>query len=132
MNYLKKLVLVGSLTAFTGLAFAAPSKLITANHTQSSDVFAKVAGNPPTDPIKPGTNRERHWGLVRTICAMAGQLSNCSAELLVTKNGQTLSLGVMTMNLSSGQITPDHVELNGFKVQTSLTNGEVHIDLYNQ
>lgn len=107
MNRFKKLVLGSAMVALTaGSAWAAPSQMVTVNKTAAS-IFANIAGYQSPDPVKPGETKKRAWLLVKGLCATAGQTGKCTADIVAQdSSNNTTTLGQMTMDLESGDITP--------------------------
>ena len=107
MNYLKKIMLAGAFLGLTGAVFAAPTHLVTTNNTHHGKVFAKIGAYKSPEPVNPGATRERPWNEVVLLCTVQRMPKTCTAEILVEhdKSHQTESLGFMTIDLTTGELS---------------------------
>jgi len=110
------------------LAIAAPKQLITHNTTDlESNAF--VAGTIPSQyPTQAHSDGKVFWGAAKMACF--GHLINgvCPALIRMGTNTQNpIDVGILYLNLDTGEITPSSVQGNGY---TALVNGPGEITLF--
>ncbi len=116
MKKLKSLFLGSTLALITGTALAAPSYLITHN-TTDAESNAYIAGRPSIYPTKPHSDKKLNWALVRLACFGHTSGDKCKAEIFMESNtSHKKSLGFLTMNLKTGEITPRKLQKSGYRI----------------
>ena len=114
-----------SLSAVT--AFAAPTYLTTHNNTnEESNAF--VAGTIPSPyPTPANSTREIYWNLVKLACYGNTVNGKCPASVkMATNTKNPIEIGMLTMDLSTGDITPKQISNNGYTL-TIVGPGEATI-----
>ena len=107
-----------SLSAVT--TFASPAYLITHN-TTNLESNAYIAGAPSIYPTPANSKREVYWNLVKLACYghTAGKI--CPAVIkMATNTPNPIEVGMVTMDLESGDINPKVISKNGY---TLIVNG---------
>lgn len=121
--------IIGTLTLVTS-AIAAPKQLITHNFTDvESNAFINgvIASQHPT---KAHSENKVFWPSVKLACY--GHVSNnlCSALIkMETDTDHPVNLGWVTMNLLTGEINPNEINNNGYKL---IVNGPGETSLYKE
>ncbi len=114
-----------SATLMGSSAFAEPQYLITHNRT-NVDSDAYIDGTLPSGhPTKANSDGKVIWGLVKFICF--GHIVNNSCSALIkmeTNTSHPVVLGTVSMNLSTGDITPKSLVANGYAMNVN-SPGEV-------
>jgi len=125
MEILMKLILKSlsaialGLSVFTA-ATAAPSYLITHNKT-NVESNAYIATVPSIYPTAAQSTRQVAWNLVRIACFGHSKDNKCSAVIkMATNTTNPVVLGTVTMDLTSGDITPKAITSQGY---TLTVNG---------
>ncbi len=115
MQLLKKLLAVSATTLFIGSAIAAPSSMTTHNQT-SHQSNAYIAGSPSIYPVDAGKTKSISWYLVRLACwGHTDKDNNCDAEVFMeTETNHKVSIGKMSMNLTTGDINPLGLDAHGY------------------
>ncbi|PJD95711.1 MAG: hypothetical protein CK426_04065 [Legionella sp.] len=115
MKFVLKSLSVLTLSLSTLIAFAAPTHLITHNNT-NEESNAYIAGAPSPYPTKAQSTRTVLWNLVRMACyGHTDNTGKCSAVIkMATNTPNPIELGVLSMNLSTGDITPKVLSANGY------------------
>jgi hypothetical protein len=128
MNCFKKILLSSALITLTSTVFAAPSHLTTVNNTSDGKVFAKIGLYKSTDPVAPKSTKERKWQEVRFLCGIQGMPNVCSAEIIVENitTHKSESLGSMSMDLSSGVLTPETLSSEHYMMHVT---GTAHVEV---
>lgn len=117
-------VLVGLASA----AFAAPKQLITHNHTNvesNAYINGTIASQHPT---KANSDNKVFWASVKLACY--GHIVNNECQALVkmaTDTATPVDLGMLTVNLVSGDISPKYLAANGYHLEV---NGPGETSLY--
>jgi hypothetical protein len=108
-------------SCFAAAALAAPPKqLITHNRTDfESNAF--VAGSIPSQhPTKPHADNMVYWAAVKMACFQHTSGDKCSALIkMATNTANPIDVGILSIDLKTGQITPDHLSANGFTISVN-------------
>jgi hypothetical protein len=124
MRILKTILLTGLSTLCFSQAFATPLSMTTHNKT-NVDSNAYIGGIPSIYPAKANSDRTISWSLVRLACF--GHGDPCKAEVFMeTNTSNPVSIGFMSMNLKTGDITPKKSGKNGYCV---TVNGPAEVTL---
>lgn len=120
MNKLRNVLTVLTLSLGATAAFASPVQLITHNTTDfESNAF--VAGTIASQhPSKPHSDNKVSWVSVRMACY--GHIVNGKCPALIrmaTNTASPIDLGMVYMDLNTGDITPKQLTANGFSVIVS-------------
>jgi L-serine deaminase len=119
MNRLLKHITAGALGclfAATAIA-AAPKQLITHNTTDlESNAF--IDGTiPSTHPTKAHSDGKVFWTAVKMACFGHIIGGKCSAVIkMATNTAAPVVVGMVSMDLETGEITPKQVSGNGYKI----------------
>ncbi|NDH08248.1 MAG: hypothetical protein EBY16_01280 [Gammaproteobacteria bacterium] len=111
-------------------AFAAPKQLITHNYTdvESNAFINGVIGS--QHPTKAHSDNKVFWPSVKLACY--GHVSNnlCSALIkMKTDTDNPIDLAWVSVNLLTGEITPNEVSNNGYKL---VVNGPGETSIYKE
>lgn len=130
MRHLKTIVFAGLCSLLINQAYATPDYLVTHNKTDVES-NAYIAGIASVYPVKPNSERSISWYLVRLACWGHATNDICEAEIFMdTKSKKPVSVGIMKMNLKTGEITPKQSSKNGYCAtvsgpgETTLTKGD--------
>lgn len=106
--------IVLSLSAATALAI--PAFLTTHNNTNvESNAF--VAGVPSPYPTAANSTRQVYWNMVRMACYGHTTNGKCTALIKMASNtNNPVDLGVVTMDLDTGEISPKKLSANGYSM----------------
>ncbi len=126
MNCLKKILLGSTLIALTSSAFASPANLTTVNNSNHGKVYAKIGFYTSPEPVLPHQTRSRDWRSVQGLCGINGMPDKCSAEIIVKNdnNRREESLGTMTMDVKTGEITPGNLSSAHYNL---VVTGTAHV-----
>lgn len=104
-----------SLAAATALAI--PAYLITHNNT-NEESNAYIAGTIPSPYATAAhSTRQVYWSMVRMACYGHTTYGKCSAMIKIgTNTANPKDIGVVTMDLESGDITPKYFTNAGYTV----------------
>lgn len=129
MNYLKKMIVASAFFALANTAFASPSHLITSNQTNHGKVYAQIGKVKSNDPVAPQTTRNREWSQVKILCMVQNMPTNCSAEIIVEHDlsHQRESLGIMSINLSTGELTAKDAHPSAHYTMNIIGNAHVEV-----
>ena len=120
--------LILALCLISSFAIAAPRQLITHN-TTALESNAFVAGTIPSQyPTPPHSDGKVFWAAAKMACF--GHLVNgvCPALIrMATNTPNPIDVGMLYLNLDTGDITPTTVQGNGYTV---LVNGPGEITLF--
>ncbi len=114
---LLKTILGAGLLGLSSLVSATPSELITHNDT---DVWsnARISGVYSPHPTKPHDTNKVNWWSVRLACFGHTQGSKCKAEIVADTMGENpVSLGEVSLDLDTGEITPTRIEKDGYVME---------------
>lgn len=120
MNRLRNILTALTLSIGSTAALASPTQLITHNTTDfESNAF--VAGTIPSQhPSKPHSDNKVSWVSVRMACV--GHIVNGKCPALVkiaTNTPSPIDIGMVYMDLNTGDITPKLLSANGFTLIVS-------------
>ncbi len=117
MNRLITTLTAGSLAVFMGTALAAPKQLITHNMTDVES-NAYVDGSIPSQhPTKPHSNGAVFWTIVKMACFGHTTAGKCTALIkMATDTPNPVTIGTLSLDLASGDITPKQVSANGYTI----------------
>ncbi|MDP3558787.1 MAG: hypothetical protein Q8R79_00355 [Legionellaceae bacterium] len=121
------MTVLSGLSLSYGAAIAAPTHLIIHN-TTDVESNAYIAGSiPSVHPSKSHSDNKVFWGLVKLSCQKHIVNNTCQALIkMETNTTHPVDLGMVTLNLASGEITPASITNNGY----SLTiNGPAEVTL---
>ncbi len=102
----------------TSAVAASPLYLITNNTTDVAS-NAYVGGvRPSTHPTLPRSQGKVHWAVVRMACYNHNKNGKCSALIkMATNTANPVDLGVMTIDIETGEITPaEGLHANGYRL----------------
>lgn len=112
MQKLFKLAMAGVGALCLSHAFAMPTQMVTHNKTNVQS-NAYVGGIPSIYPANPNSDTKTSWRLVRLACF--GHGDPCKAEVYMeTNTNHAVSVGFMSMNLKTGDITPKKISNAGY------------------
>ena len=114
-------IFVPILSLIAATAIAAPKHLITHNNTDlESNAF--IDGTIPSQhPTKPHSDNKVFWTAVKLACFGHTVNNRCSALIKMgTNTPNPIDVGVLTMDLNSGDINPKVIKANGY---TIIVNG---------
>lgn len=115
MNGLFKYMGLASLVLSSELCLASPAYLITHNLT-SVESNAYIAGHIPSPvPTKPNRTGMVHWLVVKIACFGHTTNNRCPALIkMETNSANPIELGMVTMDIDTGDISPKHLSANGY------------------
>lgn len=122
MKFMLKSLSAIALCLGTTSALAVPAYLITHNNT-NVESNAYIAGTIPSPyPTSAHQSRKVFWNMVRIACyGHTTPDQKCSASIkMETNTANPIDLGVVTMELTTGDITPKRISQNGY---TLTVNG---------
>ncbi len=117
-----------ALFGLASVAFAAPKQLITHNHTNvesNAYINGTIASQHPT---KANSDNKVFWASVKLACY--GHIVNNQCQALVkmeTDTNTPVDLGMLTVNLITGDISPKYIAANGYHLEV---NGPGETSLY--
>ena len=114
MNRLNHLLVAVTLSITATASLASPINLITHNTTHlESNAF--IAGTIPSiHPTKPLSDNKVSWLSVKVACFGHTEENKCSALIKVATNtAYPIDIGMVVMDLSTGDITPKQLSANG-------------------
>jgi len=117
MNLLLKSITTVTLSLAATAALATPKFLITHNETdvESNAWVDNIV--PSTHPTKAKQTSKVSWVEVRMACSGRTKAGKCSAVIYMKSNtDRPVPVGQVTMDLSSGEITPKELVGNGYQV----------------
>ncbi len=111
-------------------ALAAPPKVLISHNTTDVESNAYIAGTIPSKhPTKPYSDSRVAWAEVRLACFGHVVAGKCEALVKMAtgpNDGGPIDLGVVTVDLSTGMITPSTISANGY---TLIVNGPGEVTL---
>jgi len=121
MNSLSKKIIALTLVVTSSAVIASPKQLITHNNTDV-DSNAYVAGTIPSQhPTKAHSESKVFWTSVRMACYGHTVDGKCPALIKMgTNTPEPVDLGVVELDLNTGDITPTELHGNGY---TMTVNG---------
>ncbi|ASQ45346.1 hypothetical protein [Legionella clemsonensis] len=122
MNQLLKSLTVSALAFAATTALASPAYLVTHNKTDVES-NAYVAGKASPHPTAPNSDGKVSWYVVRMACFNNTDKNNiCKAVIkMATDTANPVDLGVVSLNVESGEISPTRLSANGY---TMTVNGK--------
>lgn len=116
MKFIKNLCAI-TLGLGVTAAFASPAYLITHNKTnEESNAYIDGTIASPY-PTAANSTRQIYWNLVRMACYGHSTGNKCSAVIKMASNTTNpITLGTVTMDLVSGDITPKTLTSNGYTI----------------
>jgi hypothetical protein len=130
MNRILKQLITLAFALFSITASAAPKHLVTHNMTNvESNAF--VAGSIPSQhPTKAHSDGRVYWTAVKMACFGHTVDGKCQALIkMATNTPSPITVGTVTLDLNSGEITPSQISANGFTV---IVNGPGETTLLQQ
>jgi hypothetical protein len=119
MKFMVKTISAITLSLSAVAAFAVPTHLITHNNT-NDESNAFVAGVPSPYPTKAQSTGKVLWNMVRIACYGHAKDNKCSAEIkMATNTAEPVVLGTVSMDLSTGDITPKVLSAKGYTVKVN-------------
>lgn len=133
MRFLKKILLGSALFAITNCVFAAPANLTTTNNSNHGKVYAKIGAYKSPEPVSAHQERNREWNSVKFLCTIQRMPEQCTAEILVEHDitGQLESLGNMTIDLNTGELTPGSLS-SAHYIMNVVGNAHVEVNSINE
>jgi hypothetical protein len=122
MTQFKMSIVALSLTS--SMAMAAPSLLITHNLTGVESNAYIVGTIPSQHPTKAYTDNKVPWAAVRLACV--GHNPCWAMIKMATDTGNPVELGKVTIDVTTGMITPSSLTANGY---TMIVNGPAETTL---
>jgi hypothetical protein len=121
MNQLFKQLTTTALVFTVTTSLASPAYLITHNRTRVES-NAYVAGKPSPHPTPATLDGKVSWLAVRMTCFHHTDNNNqCQAVVkMATNTVNPIELGVVSLNVETGDITPKYLSANGY---TLIVNG---------
>ena len=116
MKYVLTTLATTALFLTTAAFAASPTFLITHNETnEESNAF--IAELPSPHPTKANSVNKVEWNLVRFACWWHTVNDKCTAEVkMATDTSHPISIGMVTLDLNTGLITPNHLSANGYSL----------------
>lgn len=115
MNLMSKMSTLLFCCLSTATALATPTKFITHNTTDvESNVF--IGGKIPSPyPTEAHSTSSVGWNMVRIGCTKHTTNGKCKAIVKVATDTDTpIELGMMTMDLESGDVSPNSLSAQGY------------------
>jgi hypothetical protein len=115
MKFMLKSLSAIALCMAASTALAVPTYLITHNNT-AEESNAYVAGSIPSPyPTAAHSTRKVLWTMVKMACFGHTTDRKCTALIKVATNtSNPISIGTVTMDLDSGDITPKEISNQGY------------------
>lgn len=121
MNFASKGLSALALSLSASVAMAAPAYLLTHNKTDvesNAYVANKIPSNHPTAANSDG---KVSWMMVKIACYLYATDGKCPAMIkMATNTAHPIDLGMLTLDLNTGDITPKTLTANGY---TFTANG---------
>lgn len=115
----------------SSLALAIPPKQLITHNTTDLDSNAFVAGTIPSQhPTRAHSDGKVLWAAVRMACFGHVVNGKCPALIKVgTNTANPIELGMLSMDLTTGAITPSELHSNGYAM---IVNGPAETTLYEE
>ena len=115
----------------SSLALAIPPKQLITHNTTDLDSNAFVAGTIPSQhPTRSHSDGKVLWAAVRMACFGHVVNGKCPALIKVgTNTANPIELGMLSMDLTTGAITPSELHSNGYAM---IVNGPAETTLYEE
>lgn len=132
MNFLFKTLIATAFIMSTSMTFARPTPikhppttgLITHNLT-NEDSNAFINGTIPSIyPTQRQSERTVPWPFVHLICKNYLVDNQCNATIVMSPKSNPVTIGSVSMDLETGEITPKQLRAHGYKVSV-IGVGEV-------
>lgn len=125
MTRLAKTLVITALSLSSALSFAVPPSMLISHNKIDVESQAYLGPNLdiPQQPTAPGGVKKVSWVAVRVMCMNTPKPGICPAKIKVNTTPHT-TLGVVEMNLNTGEITPTVLSKNGYTM-TVLNPGEI-------
>ncbi|GGI80283.1 hypothetical protein [Legionella impletisoli] len=125
MSRFTKALIGASLSLAAAASFALPpTELVSHNNTDvSSQAYLGPNLDIPQQPTAPGAVKRVSWVSVRILCMNTPKPGICPAKIALNTTPQT-TLGVVELNLATGDINPKVLSANGYKM-TVIKPGEI-------
>lgn len=122
MKSILKTILATALGLTINSAFATPPKQLVTHNTTDSESNAFIAGVIPSQhPTKAHSEERVFWAMVKMACFGYVVNGKCPALIRMdTNTAHPIDLGVVQLDLETGDITPKSLTANGY---TLLVNG---------
>ena len=117
MKLMRQSIAAISLSLSVFSAFAAPTYFTTHNNTpEESNAF--IASNVPSPyPTAANSTRQVYWNMVRLACYGHTTNGKCTAVIkMATNTSNPVTIGTLSMDLNSGDISPKQVSAEGYTV----------------
>lgn len=127
MNCFSKLIAATTLGLCSQLVLAAPTYLVTHNHTSvESNAFIDGTVRSPY-PTAAGSDGSVNWLAVRIACLGHTTNNKCKALIrMATNTANPVDLGWLELDLPTGAISPQQLQGNGY---TLIVNGPGEVTL---
>lgn len=121
MNRLQSLLIALTIGATATTALASPITLVTHN-TTDVESNAYIAGTIKSNhPSKAHSDNSVSWVSIKMACFGHTVNGNCPAMIKMgTNTPNPVDIGMVTMNLVTGEITPKEIRANGYAL---IVNG---------
>lgn len=118
MSTLIKTITAAALGLITATALAVPPKQLITHNTTDVESNAYVAGTIPSQhPTKAHSDSSVFWTEVRIACFGHTVNNQCSAVIkMATNTAEPITVGTLTMDLGTGDITPKSLSSNGYTI----------------
>ena len=121
MHSILKTLSIVALTSISFAAMAAPRQLITHNTTDYESNAFVASSIPSQHPTRAHSEGRVFWTAVKLACFGHIENGKCSALIMMATNtANPIPLGVVSMDMNSGEISPSVISANGF---TLTVNG---------
>ena len=121
MHRMFRLLTIIPLSLVSTISLASPFFLITHNTTDSESNAYISSTIPSPHPSKPHSDNKVSWISVRMACFGHVVDGKCPALIKMdTNTGNPLEIGMVSLDLATGDITPKQISANGY---TMTVNG---------
>lgn len=121
MNRFLKTMTAGALGLFTAAAFAVPPKQLITHNTTAVESNAFIDSTVPSQhPTKAFSDGKIFWTAVKMACFGHTVNNKCSALIkMATNTTNPVDIGIVTMDLDTGDIEPKQVSANGYTIRVN-------------
>ena len=118
MNRFIKNMTVGTLILFAVTAIAAAPKHLITHNTTNAESNAYIDGSIPSQhPTKAHSDGRVFWTAVKMACFGHSVGGKCNALIAMqTNTPNPVTIGTVTLDLDSGDITPKQLSANGYTI----------------